>query len=201
MKKRNTKRQTILETAYRLFRNKGFDATSVSEISAEVGGSKATIYNHFPSKEVLFVECMMAATEDYISSIIALLDQSEKDPEALLRNFGDSFLSFVASSRWVAVQRLLIAEADRSGIGKLFFAKLTALRGHVEVFLEQLMASGVLRRDDPRLAASHLRALLEAEILEPLLLQATEVAPGEQEIRQAADRAVTTFIRAYAPAG
>ena len=50
MKKRDTKRQAILDTAYRLFRAQGFDKTSVSEITAQVGGSKATIYSHFPSK-------------------------------------------------------------------------------------------------------------------------------------------------------
>ena len=45
----------------------GFDKTSVSEITAEVGGSKATIYSHFPSKEELFVECMLAAAENYVA--------------------------------------------------------------------------------------------------------------------------------------
>ena len=53
MKKRDAKRQAILDTAYRLFRTQGFDRTSVSQITAEVGGSKATIYSHFPSKEEL----------------------------------------------------------------------------------------------------------------------------------------------------
>ena len=42
------------------------------------------------------------------------------------------------------------------------------------------MASGTLRRDDPVLAADHLGALLEAEILEPLLLRVREGIPGEQ---------------------
>ena len=51
MDKRALKRQQILDVASGLFRQKGFDATSISEINAIVGGSKSTIYSHFSSKE------------------------------------------------------------------------------------------------------------------------------------------------------
>ncbi len=196
---KDDKRQAILDTAYRLFRNKGFDATSISEITALVGGSKSTIYRHFQSKEAIFIECMMAAAEAHITSIIALLDRSDSDRYTVLRNFGVSFLSFVTSSHHIAVQRLLIAEACRFNIGKLFFIKLKTLRLHVEAFLSQLMLSGTIRSDDPQLAAIHLRALLEAEIVEPLLLQARDDLPGEKEILLAAERAIAVFLRAYSP--
>lgn len=196
---RDDKRQTILDTAYQLFREQGFDATSMSAIARVVGGSKATLYNHFRSKETLFIECMMAAAEGHITSIINLLDSPDVDQYAMLRNFGASFLRFVTSSHHVAVQRLLIAEACRSNIGKLFFIKLKALRVHVEAFLSQLMTSGIIRSDDPQLAAIHLRALLEAEIVEPLLFQARDDLPEEKEILIAAERAITVFLRAYSP--
>jgi len=98
------------------------------------------------------------------------------------------------------VRRLMIAEAARSGTGKLFFDKITLLRSHVSAFMSGCMASGTLRRDDPLLAADHLGALLEAEILEPLLLRVREGSPGEKEIELAARHAVTAFLRAYAPA-
>jgi AcrR family transcriptional regulator len=205
MKKRDAKRQDILEMAYRLFRTQGFDKTSVSQITAQVGGSKATIYSHFPSKEDLFVECMMAAVDDYITEIvaqsIAQMHASASDPSTVLRDYGASYLNFVCSPDIVAVRRLMIAEAARSGIGKLFYAKITAMRAHVVAFLSQLMATGALRADDPQLAAEHLRALLEAELLEPLLLHARDDLPSENEIALVADRAVAAFLRAYAPAG
>lgn len=201
MKKRDAKRQTILDTAYRLFRTQGFEATSVSEITVQVGGSKATIYSHFLSKEELFVECMTAAIEDYITAAVAQLDASGSDPGTALREFGTSILNFGTSPDMVAVRRLIIAEASRSGIGKLFFAKLVALRTHVAELLSKYMASGTLRADDADFAASQLRALLEAEIIEPLLLHVRDGSPDHAEITQAADRAVTAFMRAYAPAG
>jgi len=201
MKKSDSKRQAILDTALRLFRTQGFDKTSVSEITAAVGGSKATIYSHFPSKEELFVECMMAAAESYMAGTLKHLDTSTADPAAALFDFGRSFLHFICSPDQLEVRRLMIAEAARSGTGKLFFDKITALRTHVSAFMSACMASGTLRGDDPMLAADHLGALLEAEMLEPLLLHVREGSPSEQVVVLAAKRAVAAFLRAYAPAG
>jgi AcrR family transcriptional regulator len=199
--KSDIKRQAILETAYQLFRTQGFDKTSISEITAQVGGSKATIYSHFHSKEELFVECIMAAVENYLSDTLKELDASQSNPGVALRNFGTSFLNFICSPEQVEVRRLMIAEAARSGTGKLFFDKISALRTHVSAFLGACMASGTLRCDDPDLAADHLGALLEAEVLEPLLLQVREGFPDEKENALAARRAVAAFLRAYAPGG
>ncbi len=199
MKRGNAKRQVILDTAYRLFRTQGFDKTSVSQITAEVGGSKATIYSHFSSKEELFVACMASTSEGFIRNAFALLDTSGDDPRYVLREFGFSLLSFICAPDLVEDRRLLIAEAHRAGIGKLFYSKITELRAHVAAFLFRLMQSGVLRPDDPQLAADHLRGLLEAGIFEPLLLHAREGFPDEKEITLAADRAVAAFLRAYAP--
>jgi AcrR family transcriptional regulator len=200
VKKSDSKRQAILDTAYRLFRAQGFDRTSVSEITAEVGGSKATIYSHFPSKEELFVECMMAAAENYMAGTLKHLDASSANPAVALFEFGKSLLKFICSVEQLEVRRLMIAEARRSGTGKLFFDKITVLRAHVAAFMSACMASGTLRRDDPALAADHLGALLEAEIFEPLLLHVREGSPGEKEIALAAKHAVGAFRRAYAPA-
>jgi AcrR family transcriptional regulator len=199
VKKSDSKRQAILDAALRLFRTQGFDKTSVSEITDAVGGSKATIYSHFPSKEELFVECMMAAAESYMAGTVKHLDASTVDPSVALFDFGRSFLNFICSKDQLEVRRLMIAEAARSGTGKLFFDKIAALRTHVSVFMAECMASGSLRDDDPVLAADHLGALLEAQILEPLLLHVREGSPPEREIALAARRAVAAFLRAYAP--
>lgn len=200
MKKSDAKRQAILDTAYRLFRTQGFERTSVAEITSAVGGSKATIYSHFPSKEELFVECMMTAAENYMAGTLRHLDAASADAGAALFEFGRSFLAFICSPEQLEVRRLMIAEAARSGTGKLFFDKISALRSHVSAFMSGCMASGSLRRDDPLRAADHLGALLEAEILEPLLLQVREGPPSEKELERAARHAVAAFLRAYAPA-
>jgi len=53
----------ILNVAESLFAQKGFKATSISEIAKKVGGSKANIYHHFKSKEHLYKEALELACE------------------------------------------------------------------------------------------------------------------------------------------
>src|SRR3546814_8149225 len=48
------KHDAILENARRMFTRLGFDGTSMDELAQHAGVSKATIYNHFDSKEALF---------------------------------------------------------------------------------------------------------------------------------------------------
>jgi len=200
MKKSDSKRQAILDTAYHLFRAHGFEKTSMAEISARVGGSKATLYSYFASKEELFVECVMSVLQNYMSETLKYLDTAGSDPARALVKFGASVLRFICSAEQVEVRRMVIAEAVRSGTGKLFFDKLAVLRARVSAFLSECMSAGTLRNDDPELAADHLGALLEAEVLEPLLLHVRDDSPQEEEIERAAERAIATFLRAYAPA-
>ncbi|MBO4789433.1 MAG: TetR/AcrR family transcriptional regulator, partial [Oxalobacter sp.] len=52
------KRNAILKVARELFNEKGYHKTSMSEITEKVGGSKATLYGYFKSKEMLFQAVM-----------------------------------------------------------------------------------------------------------------------------------------------
>ena len=48
------KKRKIFETTMKLFAKKGYDATSIEEITATVGVAKGTLYYHFSSKEEIF---------------------------------------------------------------------------------------------------------------------------------------------------
>ena len=47
----NKTKRKIFETSMKLFAEKGYDATSIEEITATVGVAKGTLYYHFASKE------------------------------------------------------------------------------------------------------------------------------------------------------
>jgi AcrR family transcriptional regulator len=53
MSEKPTMKQRILETADKLFYSRGIRAVGVDTIAAEIGISKRTLYNHFPSKDEL----------------------------------------------------------------------------------------------------------------------------------------------------
>lgn len=50
----NRTKRKIFETAMELFAQKGYDGTSVEEITSLVGVAKGTLYYHFSSKEEIF---------------------------------------------------------------------------------------------------------------------------------------------------
>jgi AcrR family transcriptional regulator len=69
-------RERIREVANRMFMERGFDAVTVSEIAREAGVSSVTVFNHFPTKEALFldrvddaVEFLQAAVRDRGSGV------------------------------------------------------------------------------------------------------------------------------------
>jgi AcrR family transcriptional regulator len=199
MRKTDQKRQHIVDTAYRLFQSKGFANTSMSEIAAEVGGSKATIYNYFPSKEELFVDCMTCFSDQYIDRIFSGLQDGKGELRARLLETFKHALQVLCSPEMLASKRLLIAEAERSGIGKLFYRKMDGYMGELAAILRRAMDEGQLRQSDPLLAARQLRGLLEADIIERCLMGALQAPPSEVMISRAAEDAVATFFFAYAP--
>ena len=54
MIKSEQNKRKIFETSMKLFAEKGYDATSIEEITATVGVAKGTLYYHFSSKEEIF---------------------------------------------------------------------------------------------------------------------------------------------------
>lgn len=64
MKKGNTK-QEILLAALDLFSVKGYEGTSISEITQKVGIKKATMYSHFTSKQEILDELVKTVFEEY----------------------------------------------------------------------------------------------------------------------------------------
>lgn len=69
MRKGDLKRGSILETAERLFFEKGYDQTSVQDILDALSLSKGGFYHHFPSKEAILAEIC----ENRVTSVLGQL--------------------------------------------------------------------------------------------------------------------------------
>lgn len=75
-----TMKERILETADRLFYLRGIRAVGVDTVAAEIGISKRTLYNHFPSKDELIAA--------YLQRRFTLAPPSDKPPvEQILGTF------------------------------------------------------------------------------------------------------------------
>jgi len=74
------KHQRILDEASRLFRERGFDGVSVSEIMKATGLTHGPFYNHFASKEALMAESVAHAA----AASKAGAESARGSPEAMI---------------------------------------------------------------------------------------------------------------------
>lgn len=196
------KRQNILDEATQVFRELGYEGASMAEICARVGGSKATLYNHFASKDELFFEVMSRLCEEEFSAVLKLVEPSmleRGDITLALNQFGQRFLHFIYSPDVQSNQRLAIAGSGNNKLGDLIYQRgILRVQQLIADFLSLAMENGLLRRADPRITALHLSALLQAELMDRFLFRQQE-SVDDEEVRQVTARAVEVFMAAYLP--
>src|SRR5580658_8984865 len=84
--------ERILQTADRLFYFQGIRAIGVDTIAAEIGISKRTLYNYFPSKDALI--------EAYLSRRSVPLEASDRPPAEQILGWFDRLESWSASQEF-----------------------------------------------------------------------------------------------------
>lgn len=190
----------IVRVAAQYFLENGYAATTMSGIAATLGGSKGTLWSYFPSKEELFVAVLDKLTGDFRGQLSLILDPSQ-DLEVVLRRFCQGFLAKVTSSEGHALYRLIIAEAVRfPEIGHLFDERgPKPIQVELTEFLAGAMERGLLRKDDPVVAAKQLIGLSVSGARQRMLLGLLDQV-ARTEIEKDIDQALDLFLRAYAPA-
>ena len=90
-------RQQILETAERLFVDRGYDATSLQMIADEMGLTKAAVYYHFRAKVDIRHEIMRSRVEQ----LRTLLDEAAaiRGRRARVEHVVNGFVDFFVESR------------------------------------------------------------------------------------------------------
>ena len=81
------KKQTIVETAFKLFSENGFYATGIDLIIKESGTAKRTFYRYFPSKSALVKATLYYYQATFIEAIYKELEASNDPKEKLLKLF------------------------------------------------------------------------------------------------------------------
>lgn len=93
------RRPMVLDAAFELFLERGYDGTSMEAVAAAVGVTKPVVYACYPSKEELFKALLRREEERVLAEITAALPAAaEDDLEAALTEGFTGFLRAVASS-------------------------------------------------------------------------------------------------------
>lgn len=169
----------------------------MSTVAAQVGGSKATLYQHFASKEALFFAVLDEAFEADLAAAL-VLENPDSELKTALTELGIKLLRFTLSERVLAVRRLVIAESQRfPDLGRRHARNIGAgMDAYAELF-SHWMAEGRMRACDPRHAVEAFGALCQAGLYQARLLSLGVVS--EDEIAANVARAVEIFLAYCAP--
>jgi AcrR family transcriptional regulator len=89
-KKADSRRAAMIRTTAQLFRERGFDATSMSDVARSLGLTKAGLYHHFDSKEALLYEILVfgldKVRDDVLVHVRAIRDPEERLRELIVRH-------------------------------------------------------------------------------------------------------------------
>lgn len=191
------KRAAIVDAAIEEFLASGYDATSMDRIAAHAGVSKRTIYNHFPSKDALFVAILQKlwdatqgdgtpAYRDDVplrEQLVALLNRKLK----LLND--ESFL---------ALARVAIGAAMHSpDRARDMVARLGEREEDVTVWIREASAAARLVVSDPVFAAQQLHGIVKAFAFWPQLTMG-QPPLDSQDRRKVAESAADMFLARYA---
>ena len=194
-KKTETRRDAILSHALDVFRKEGFERASMSQIAAHVGGSKATLYNYFPSKEDLLLESMLESGKKHCEDILSLLNEETDFPTQLSR-FVRSLIQIINSRETIEILRVAISVGGKTDVGQQFYERGTkSVWLVIAQRLKQETDKGHLTHDNPDLMATHLRSLCETDLIRNLLGAGHPLS--EHDMDERARSIVHVFLRAY----
>ena len=194
----DAKRNEILGAAREAFQDKGYERATMSDVAARFGGSKATLYGYFRSKEDLMLAVVQ---QDVAVDSGALVDlvTGASDLRTGLIHCGVGYMQRALGPRATATRRMIGGQPESSGLGLKFYDEAIKpawlkLCAH----LETVMGEGVLRRADPWTTTMHFKGLIDGELLE---LQGLNALPSidADRIARTVEAGVDAFLRAYAP--
>jgi TetR/AcrR family transcriptional regulator of autoinduction and epiphytic fitness len=190
------KREDILDAALHEFEARGFRETSMDRIAATAQVSKRTVYNHFPSKDVLF-DAMAARLIERVQSVTAHSYDPDQPIDGQLREIGVHVLDMLASPCFATLARVTLVEMIRSPeLARKTYNLFRERQSGLASWLGDAIAAGRLKVDDPVWAADQFLGLIHSFALWPQILggQAVPDATARERIL---DSAVSMFVGRY----
>ncbi|WP_067823204.1 TetR/AcrR family transcriptional regulator [Nocardia inohanensis] len=195
----------IMDAAMEVFLRDGYVGAKTDEIAAVAGSSKQTIYKHFGCKENLFERIVLdrlQGIDQIFQEAIGELATTD-DVDGTLRAVAHRFVHLLTQPAQLRVRRLVIAEAGRfPALGRAYFeAGPERVHAMLASCLAELTSRGLLRVDEPDLAANHFTWLVVSIPVNKVMFCGEDVEFNAAELDRYANSAVDVFLAAYrAPA-
>ncbi|GGF69241.1 TetR/AcrR family transcriptional regulator [Alteromonas lipolytica] len=121
LNKKQQKTQAIIKAATQYFLRFGYNGATTDLIQKEAGVSKATLYNHFPTKESLFASVVTSQCNFFVTRV-KTIGLPDEDFRGSLNRIGTAYLTLLLEADNLALFRAVVAEAERfPGLAKTFY--------------------------------------------------------------------------------
>ncbi len=145
------KRELIKEKAARLFRKKGYKATSMRDIAQEVGMEAASLYNHISSKQDLFSDLLLTMANLFTEGMAEVNDKeipAIEKLEKLIRmhvSFAIDYTDSISliTHEWVHLEGEALED---------FVTKRDAYEKKFEKIIDKCIDEGTFRKVDTEIA-------------------------------------------------
>jgi AcrR family transcriptional regulator len=162
------RRDAIVTAAAEVFLEIGYERASMDEVARRAGGSKATLYKYFASKETLFETVVRNYSARFLTEAangLTLPENQHLSLEQKLTRFGEDMLRVVTcDNQALQIYRVVMGEAGHSDIGQLFLE--SGIRQSMEALAVEMSAAmerGELAPANPMLRAIQFTTLIKAE--------------------------------------
>ncbi len=159
----NKTKRKIFETSMKLFAKKGYDATSIEEITATVGVAKGTLYYHFSSKEEIF--------NFLIEEGIKLLQNSIDIKTAKLDNYIDKLKAVILIQIKIVnkyedfITILLSQFYGKEARNKMCQKHVFEYISKIERIVKEGMEAGQIKKGNANVIASEIYALIASTLV------------------------------------
>jgi len=191
------KGDAILKAAVELFPKLGYDKTTMDDVARHAGVTKQTVYSHYQSKELLFIQMVDNLCQRGVGHA-PLVGIKTKLFDDLLYEVGLNLLNLITSPEGMSVTRLVVAEASRYPmLAKLYYESGTQrIVQLIAEFLDGQNDRGVIAIPNTESAAAYFFSMLKGQYYLRMTLGVPPI-PSVRERKAHVREVVTIFLRLY----
>jgi AcrR family transcriptional regulator len=147
------RRQAIIQSAIRLFSEKGFRGTTTRELAADVGVSEPVIYQHFATKKDLYAAIIESKSREVSDEMDCCRDDGKSDDRAAFLTLARMIWRWHEDDR--TLMRLLFFSAlEGNELADMFFTRhATGFLKAVTGYVQSRIQAGAFRPMDPETLA------------------------------------------------
>jgi AcrR family transcriptional regulator len=178
------RRKCILQTAKDLFARKGFLGVTTRQLAAAVGVTEPVIYEHFPSKRVLYDEVLLTESRLQAADFVDALKPYEesRDDAGFFREAGRFLLGRV--SRDPAKLRFLLQVLLEGGESARLFYENQVLPAHrfIQTYIDKRIDEGAFRPVNSQVATRQFISFVSYHNSLQLLVNDTFMEPNDVDV-------------------